>query len=983
MLVCNKRHRGWLGCTISMVALSVSTAAVAQESAQADSLPAEDALVSDEQIIVTGTRIRGVAPVGSSIIQVGAEDIARTGQTSTADILNNLPSVLSLGAGDSYSGGTIQGGADLNALAFNKSPNLRGLGPQATLSLVNGRRVPYDGANMNAFDGDNIPAQMLQRVEVVADGTSPIYGADAIAGTVNYILRDPFTGIEAHGQYGLSDGRDTYQITAVGGYDWGTGGIVLSYQYTNADRLRAGSRPTLYSDDYRAFGGPGPLVQPVPGNIVVNGVDYAIPGNQDGTALLLSDIGPAGQPNYQNSWEGYDAVPQFSRDNFAYNFKQEIMPGFEIFSEGFYAERDYDIDLIGPVTGVTLTVPNSNFYSPCNRSLAGAPAALIDACATGALTVEYNTLYDAGAKNRSGYTKTWNVSGGATIDLFSDFQATISASYGKHDEESLTKLQFGNALPSQAALLGGMTADSAFNPFCDARNFDCNPSSFNSAINGSPFLVGVIYEMQDYALNIDGPLFELPGGQLRAAVGLEHYRGQLININSFGEIPSDTRKVNSAFAELFVPLFGPSNSRPFLRELELNIAGRVDDYSDVGTTTNPKIGINWKPTEDLRFHASYGRSFRAPGLADNNPNSPNGYLTPGGFPGNSIDPSLCPSCAGIPNLTIAQVIGGANGDLEPEKSRSYSFGADFEPDALPGLRLSLNYWNVEYTGQVSTAVYNAGAVQAINQQYFNDYIVYNPSLFPDLASSNPMAFLGTFPQVNLDNPDCAAVFGENVTSQAAFNQMVACINAGGAGPLLGAQVDPDTIAALQSARRINAGSTQADGFDIDVSYSWDDGLGSWRLGAIAQYILNWEVAVIPGAEVVDRVNNYSYPLRFSARGELSWSEDIGPGNLSASLFANYSNAYEIDANLLPPGVPSEYSDIGSHTTFDLRVSFDTGIAPGSSLLNNLRFTVSAQNIFDELPPLVLNSGGQAGIMFDPANASPLGRVVQFQISKAF
>ena len=138
-------------------------------------------------IVVTGTRIRGVAPVGSSVIQLDQKSMEKTGQLSTADILARVPAVLTLGSGNSYAGGSSQN-ADLNALSFNKSPNLRGFGPQATLSLVNGHRVPYDGANMNTFDGDNLPVQMLQRVDIVADGGSALYGADAITVTAPTIL---------------------------------------------------------------------------------------------------------------------------------------------------------------------------------------------------------------------------------------------------------------------------------------------------------------------------------------------------------------------------------------------------------------------------------------------------------------------------------------------------------------------------------------------------------------------------------------------------------------------------------------------------------------------------------------------------------------------------------------------------------------------------------------------------------------------------
>ena len=424
--------------------LFVSPAAHAQD--EADGSAAANESTPADDIIVTGTRIRGVAPVGSDLLQLDQEALSKTGQLSTADILAKVPSVLTMGSGNSYSGGSNQSTADLNAMSFNKSPNLRGFGPQATLSLLNGHRVPYDGANMNTFDGDNIPVQMLQRVEIVADGTSATYGADAISGTVNYIMRAPFTGFEVYGQYGVADGQQSYQLTGVAGYDWGSGGIVVSYQHAYSDRLKASDRPTLYNDDFSAIGGPGSSTFSSLGNILYNGQSYAIPAGQNGSALTLAQIGAAGTANTQNIWAGYDVMPEFNRDQVAVNFRQELAPGFELYADGFYSHRDFDIALFSSAANnrATLVVPNSNYYSPCNRSLAGAPAELIAACGTGSLTVAYNTVYDAGGGVRSGFLRTYSGTAGLKVDLFGDWRANVSASYGESKGENATGLYFGN-----------------------------------------------------------------------------------------------------------------------------------------------------------------------------------------------------------------------------------------------------------------------------------------------------------------------------------------------------------------------------------------------------------------------------------------------------------------------------------------------------------------------------------------------------------
>jgi iron complex outermembrane receptor protein len=417
---------------------------------------------------------------------------------------------------------------------------------------------------------------------------------------------------------------------------------------------------------------------------------------------------------------------------------------------------------------------------------------------------------------------------------------------------------------------------------------------------------------------------------------------------------------------------------PGLEELSLTAAVRIDDYDDVGSTTNPKIGVNWAPTEWLKLRGSYGTSFRAPGLVDNDPNSQRGYLIPT-FPGSVIDPGLCPTCASSPTeIAIYQALGGAAGNLKPETSESWSVGFDIAPPAS-GARLSVTYWNVKYDGQVGTPAYNVGAFQAINQGYYDAAIIYNPSYFPQKAAGNPVAFFGPYP-FNPANADCSAVDGQAITTQPLFDQLMACINANAEGPLLGAP--SNNVAAIVNGHRMNAGSTHADGFDIAASYDWSSGMGDWHLGVTASYVNSWDVSVIPGAPVTDQVNMFGYPLRLRGRLDGSWTGEVGPGALTLAGYLNYANDYEIDQVLLPIGVSSSYTDIDSYTTVDLAVHYDFGEDAGS-ILDGLGLTVSAQNVFDADPPFVVNTSSTASIKFDPSNASPLGRVLQFEVSKKF
>jgi iron complex outermembrane receptor protein len=965
------------------------------DASQAIPAPADQAAA--QQVTVTGTRIRGVAPVGSEIVSVSQQDVKRSGLSSTADLLYNVPSILTLGAGNNYEGGPTQGNDGLNSLAFGKSPDIRGFGPQATLSLVEGHRMAYEGANMDEFDGDNYPVQMIERIDVVEDGTSPLYGADAIAGTVNYILRSPFNGEEAYAGYSHAAGQDSRFATGIFGRKWDSGGFIFSYQHVDQDALKASARPNLYNDNYTPYGGPPSGDFSTPGNVIgANHVEYAIPAGQKGAPLLLTQLGAPGSVNHQNSWTGIDAIPGETADHVALNFNQDLTPWLQVFGDGLYTNRTFSIHLPAHTyTNITAAVPSTNPFSPCNPlnitpAMAALATAICGSAAGGPLTVHYSSVDDSGPPVRHGNAATWEIHGGLRISLPYDWKATLAATDADHIENAYTDYNLAPAVASYAG---------TFNFFCDSRVNACNSGAADTNLLGAfPALTRTDYQMQDYSVNADGRVFALPGGDVRLAVGAEYYTAKFININNVGSTVAgvnqppivDPRNVSSVYGELYVPIVGPQNGVPGVEKLELDIAGRLDSYSDTGTTTNPKIGLNWTPFEGLKLHASYGTSFKAPGLANDDPTSQHVYLESPTIPAGSF-PGLCAACSG----TVYQVVGGAAHDLTPEHSTSYSLGGDWTPKQIPGLAVSLNYWWVNYTNQIGTWAYNSGAIGAINQQLFNNYIVYNPALFPALAANNPVGYFGKFPvhgsyTVGGTTYSCQALESQKITTAALFSALSGCINTGSdgaiAGPPIGqGGVPGSTLLAIEDGHSFNGGSTEADGLDISGSYTFRNDAGEWRVGGAAEYINDWKVAVIAGAPLVQDVNHFLYPQRFKGRAEFDWNRDFTDfGNLSLSAFVNYQNPYTIDKAFLPAGVnPATYSHISSNTTVDLTLGYDTKTLVSSELAQNLTVTLSIQNLFDTKPPLVLDTAASAGVQFDPAEASSLGRVIQIQVGKKF
>src|SRR5690606_29480681 len=314
--------------------------------------------------------------------------------------------------------------------------------------------------------------------DVVQDGGSALYGADAIAGTVNYILRKPEDTLEFYAGYRKNDGQNVYQATGIAGVEWGEGserqgGFIASYQYSKQDAFEAAARPDLYNDDLSLYGGPRPALYSAPGNVVVNGVYYGIPFGQDGAGLTLSDL--SASPNYFNTWTGIEVIPEVKAHRASINFEQNITDGLRVFADALYVHRDFAINGPNSSTSNRVTnfgqlpqIPNSNPFSPCNpANYAGGvvtgPADLVAACQTGAIAVAYSTVYDIGSPMRTGNTETWTYGGGVDIDLPHDWNLTLSAFAGTHNAPSVTTQTGGAPAPDFAT----------FNFFCDPTSFQC------------------------------------------------------------------------------------------------------------------------------------------------------------------------------------------------------------------------------------------------------------------------------------------------------------------------------------------------------------------------------------------------------------------------------------------------------------------------------------------------------------------------------
>lgn len=756
--------------------------------------PAETETSQMETILVTGTHIRGVNPTAPLIV-LDKEDIDSTGLTTTTQLIESLPQNFSL-VNQSATGGALSGNSA--SVVQGASINLRGMGEGTTLTLVNGRRLPlgYDGSAVNIVA---LPLSAIDRVEVLTDGASAIYGSDAVGGVVNFILHQDFEGAEARARFGFADSLDEHRLSQTLGQSWDGGNLVVS-----AERYRRD--PLLASD--RDFGA-GDLRTRV------------------GTLLPEED-------NYALAFFG----------------RQDLSRSVGVFADVLYTKRDS-------------FNKSSEIVPTGNRDL------FID-----------NTQL--------------SLATGLDWRFGSDWRAELSGGYGKDD------LQYDYYDPPAPLPRGD---------------------------------IPIVFKVVGADFKADGPLFDLSSGKVRLAVGA-HWRkeshdfeqtlftaqGAVGNNSAFER----TRQVKSVFGEAFVPLLGGEAGAG---RLELSFAGRYDDYSDFGSSFDPRIGLAWQPVKGLRLRGAWGSSYLAPKLKDFDIafNSTVAY----------------PQYVVANGLTILSVGGNAPESLKAQESENYTLGVDWNPEFLPGASLSLNYYRIDYSGKI----------EAISTPI--PLILANPAAFSDLVILNP-----TLEQIN-------EYIGYGLQGQGFF-PLTPGLNA----------IDPDfdisTVEAIFDRRRRNIGVVTTRGIDLSVAYSFPAFGGDMRVALDGAYIFELLKQVTATSEPFETRDTFANPTRFRLRGHAGYYR----GGFTFNAFVNRRNAYT-DNRFLP------FAPVGSYTTIDANIAYRFGRDAG--LLSDATIALGAVNLFDRDPPgtRVRPEVGRFELGFDPANASPLGRLVTIDLTKRF
>jgi iron complex outermembrane receptor protein len=806
------------GMTLSMVAGS----AQAQQTAQ-----------TKERIEVTGSNIKRVDQEGPNPVAViRREDMERSAGQNLSDILTNL-SVANLG---SYSE-TRQSG---NSFAPGTSAiSLRGLGPQTTLVLINGRRLANYGFAQNineAFvDLNSIPVSAIERIEILKAGASAIYGSDAIAGVVNIILRKDFKGVEGSLGYGQSSRHDADETRAnltagFGDINTQRFNIMGTLDYYKRDPLFGDARERAATADYRRFYG---------------GLDLRSPSGSPGTWLTAASSVPAAQRLATNTV--FPTCSAEARDQAldplgtcAYNFEPDVMilpkterkgafargvfefsPTLSAFAEIGWNKNDSFTQLAPTPDAFTLPVGhNSNPYPfPVQIRYR-----FTDVGPRISNQLSETQRYVLGLK---GSFKDWDWEA-AYVDAHNEIvenRANFIATPVRNALVSANVYSFVNPSSNSPALAAGLRA----NP---QRNGDS--------------------KMQSYDAKLSGTVTELPAGPLGLALGAEHRKesvkdvpdplgAQGLIIGAGGTAADGGRTSSGFFGELSIPI---------TRTLEGQLALRHERYSDYGNSTVPKYALAWRATPNVLLRAGYDEGFRAPALAELylgqsvsfqsvvDSTRCTGYRAAFG----NSDPRTAGACASLQYRSVT----GGNPDLTAEKSKSETLGVIW--DITPRLSSSLDYYRITHEQRIATPS--------------TTFLVANEDLFPGGVTRDPQT----------------------------PNDVIANTR----GPIVGSGSD-ERVGIRQFY--FNAQSQATRGVDLEVRYRTP--IGSWgnlSLSSLNTYVEYFRRSVAPGQVPVELAGNDRFP-RYRGVHSAIWNR----GPWDASLTVNTIGSYR-QPNQSIPGV---------------------------------------------------------------------------------
>ncbi len=831
-----------------------------------------------ERVEITGSAIKRIdAETSVPVTVLKTEDLKKEGITTVQQVLERV-SASQQSVSTSQSIGSATGGA-----AF---ANLRALGQNKTLVLLNGRRIANNAIDGSAPDLNMIPFAALDRVEVLRDGASALYGSDAVGGVINFITKRDFTGIIVSGGFDIPQHHAGHAYNA--NISFGTGDIdkdrfnffgVVDYQ--KQDRIRAYDRP-----QYNTFG-------------KTSGSTFPGQYNQGGAVenpLFPGCNAPEGKPNANKNNPldktcGYlyarlvDVVPNTERSSVLLKGTFKLSDSMQGNLEYFATKADNDTLIAGVPYGALKINPGTKYY-PGNGITPLPTAFVLDP--TMPVKLRWRDQVSGGRAE-------------ATANVQQRFIASLDGNAAGWD------YKVGGVLNSNIItdrLTGGYTdgtkitpavANGIINPFSLTQDAVGLAAIQGAAARGTLFTArGQVYSVDAQASRDIGDWMSA-GRPAAVAVGAE-FRHE--NLRFVGNPPFDTlvisstgfdpatdshgqRNVSAVFTELNVPIF---------KQLDITASLRYDRYSDFGNTLNPKVGFRYQPLQQVLVRGSYSTGFRAPSLFDLN--APNTFTNTAN---NHDDPIRCPGGNAIPGVSPSDncdiqfmSLAGGNKKLKPEKSKNFTLGLVFEP--MTDLSLGIDFWSIKLRQQI-------GALT--DDTIFGDPVKF-ASLFkraPDGSLSTDGSLCPQYPPAPTDN--CGYIL--------------------------------DTLD--------NLGEIHTSGIDLSGNYRLrTTGTGTFNFGFNSTYIYKYDYQNQAGGAFINNIGSYQgnavvtggTPIfRWQTAANMGWTL----GSWGGGIVGHYKSGYT-DQD------PS--NKVSSYTTFDAYGTWQPTKA--------LSLTVGVKNVFDRDAP---------------------------------
>jgi iron complex outermembrane recepter protein len=661
--------------------------------AQSEESLGEDRKIQDlEEVVVTGSRLKGQGPdSGPAPVTVFTrERIDQLGAASIADVLDYLPQQPFAARDQDNFGGS-------------RAIRLRGLGLGTTLVLIDGRRAvtsALQGAR-NYFDLNTIPLGAVERIEVLSDSASAVYGADAVGGVLNIILKDEVEHPDVTLYYGAarSGGAERRASLSLGGDATRVRGLV-TLDVFDRDYLHGQDRDRSANQDFTRFGSiDGRFPFSNPGNVFsMTGNDLpgvgspiaAVPRGSSGIGLTPADfIATAGQTNLESINRFSSLIPKTQRVAATGKLTVDLSGDIAAFVEALYSHREDDRLVIPDLLPFGL-VPADNPFNPFGEDVG------VNYLFTGVGTIRDHSEAKA-------FRAVTGLRG--SHERF-DWEASLLASDEDADDRSFNRVDPARV----AAALAAPSPEDALNVFQDGPG---GSDALLSSLRAAPIVDKYASKALQGGGFVRADVVNLPSGVLQVVGGME-VRSEEITFDSLtaGISINPERESSALYAETRVPL---------MSALQLTLAGRYDDYDDFGSTFNPQFGLAWTPIPQLLLRLSHGTSFRAPSLFE--------LYAPVTV---TNEPILDPSRGN--EFVVIESRGGGNPALRPEESDSTTFGLVFAPADDHGLRIEASYWRISQDVRVQRLDPN---LVLANEEFFSDRVHRAAPTTDDIAAGLP------------------------------------------------------------------------------------------------------------------------------------------------------------------------------------------------------------------------------------------------------